>query len=359
MADPSRRLAPVVRLAPAKLNLTLAVLGRRADGFHDLHSVMVPLALADRLSVAAASGPGDTLRVEGLDAGPVADNLVLQAIALTRDAVGRAADAFTLAARLEKRIPVAAGLAGGSSDAAAAIDAALEAWGLLDPGRSSDPELAALRQHVASRTGSDVPFFLAGGPALVEGRGERVTSLAPVRGAPPGVLLVTPAIASPTAAVFAASDAGGPAAPADPRSTRLSSEHLAAELRAGLDATSLVARAGVLASANDLAPAAASVVDGLTALRRALVRRLGRPVGVSGSGPSLWVLYPSASAAEAAALEVRGGIGDGSLVAPGQAPPSIIATSFATSFAAPEPGPGEPATTPTTTTTSHATEGRS
>jgi hypothetical protein len=115
----------------------------------------------------------------------------------------------------------------------------------------------------------------------------------------------------------------------------------------------------VLASANDLAPAAASVVDGLTALRRALVRRLGRPVGVSGSGPTLWVLYPSAAAADAAAADVRRGIDDGSLVAPGHAPPSIIATSFATSFAAPEPGPGEPATAPTTTTTSHATEGRS
>jgi hypothetical protein len=122
-----------------------------------------------------------------------------------------------------------------------------------------------------------------------------------------------------------------------------------------------MARAGVLASANDLAPAAASVVDGLTALRRALVRQLGRPVGVSGSGPTLWVLYPSAAAADAAAADVRRGIDDGALVAPGQAPPSIIATSFAVSFAAPEPGPGEPATptTTTTTTTSHSTEGRS
>ena len=94
---------------------------------------MVPLALADRLSVARAASPGDTLRVEGLDAGPVADNLVLRAFALTRAAVGRSAEAVPLAARLEKRIPVAAGLAGGSSDAAAAIDAALEAWGRSIP----------------------------------------------------------------------------------------------------------------------------------------------------------------------------------------------------------------------------------
>lgn len=348
MADAARRLAPVIRLAPAKLNLTLAVLGRRPDGFHDLHSVMVPLALADRFSVARAATAGDTLRVDGLDAGPTADNLVLRALALARAAVGRAADPFPLAARLEKRIPVAAGLAGGSSDAAAAIDAALEAWGLLDPGVDPDPDVAALRIAIAARAGSDVPFFLAGGNALVEGRGERVSPLAPIRGAPPGVLLVTPAVAASTPAVFAAFDAGGQAAPADPRSTRLTSGHLASELRAGLDAAGLVARAGVLASANDLAPAAASVVDGLTGLRRALARRLGLPVGLSGSGPSLWVLYPSASGAETAAADVRRGIADGSLVAPGQAPPSVVATAFASPAGA----------APATTTPAHDREGR-
>jgi 4-diphosphocytidyl-2-C-methyl-D-erythritol kinase len=353
MAEPAaaaaaaRRLTPVVRVAPAKLNLTLAVLGRRPDGFHDLHSVMVPLVLADRLSVARAATRDDTLRVDGLDAGPTADNLVLRAIGLARAAVGRAADAVPLAARLEKRIPVAAGLAGGSSDAAAAIDAALEAWGLLDPAATPTAEIAALRAAVAARAGSDVPFFLAGGPALVEGRGERVTPLAPIRGEAPGVLLVTPALALPTPAVFGAFDAGGPAAPADPRSTRLTSEHLATELRAGLGAASLVARAGVLASANDLAPAAGSVVDGLSGLRRALTRRLGRPVGVSGSGPTLWVLYPSAAAAEVAAGEVRRGVDDGSLVAPGEAAPSIIATAFA--------GPARDEAP--TTTAGHATEG--
>jgi len=336
MADPSRRLAPVIRLAPAKLNLTLAVLGRRSDRFHDLHSVMVPLALADRLSVAAAASSEDSLRVDGLDAGPTADNLVLRALRLTRAAVGRRVDAVPLAVRLEKRIPVAAGLGGGSSDAAAAIDAALEAWGLLDQEVAPDPDIDALRREVAARAGSDVPFFLAAGPALVEGRGERVTPLTPIRGLAPGVLLVTPAVASPTPAVFAAFDAGGPAAPADPRSTRLTSEHLASELRAGLNATSLVARAGVLASANDLAPAAASIIEGLTPLRRSLSRRLGRPVGVSGSGPTLWVLYPSGSAADDAADEVRRGVAEGSLVAPGESRPSIISTSFAA------PAPPEP-----------------
>jgi 4-diphosphocytidyl-2-C-methyl-D-erythritol kinase len=329
LAAAARRLTPVVRLAPAKLNLTLAVLGRRADGYHDLHSVMVPLALADRLSLSRAATAHDTLRVEGLEAGVLADNLVLRAIAATRAAVGRSADAFPLAARLEKVVPVAAGLGGGSSDAAAAIDAALEAWGLLDVATEPDPEIAALRRSVAARVGSDVPFFLAGGPALIEGRGERVTPLAPIKGVPPGVLLVSLAIGAATPAVFAAFDEGGAAGPADPRSTRMTSEHLASELRTGLNGASLVARAGVLASANDLSAAAASVVAGLTTLRRGLARRLARPVGLSGSGPTLWVLYASSAAAEAAADQVREGLGDGSIAAPGDAPPTIIATSFA------------------------------
>lgn len=322
----TRRLTPVIRLAPAKLNLTLAVLGRRPDGYHEIHSVMIPLALADRLSLARAAAGHDTLRVEGLDAGPAGDNLVLRAIAETRAAVGRAADPFPLAARLEKRIPVAAGLAGGSSDAAAAIDGALEAWGLVPPGVPPDGEIAALRATVAARVGSDVPFFLAGGAALVEGRGERVEPLAPIRGTAPGVLLVTPAAPASTPAVFAAYDGGGAATPVDPPSTRRTSAHLATELRAGLAAVSLVARAGVLASANDLAAAAGIVVPGLANLRRALARRLGRPVGVSGSGPTLWVLYPSPTAAEAAAEETREGFAGGSIVAPGDGVPLIIAS---------------------------------
>ena len=87
--DPARRLTPVVRLAPAKLNLTLAVVGRRPDGYHGLHSVMAPLALADRLSLTPdpSSDGRDTLRVEGFEAGPIADNLVLRALDVTRRAV--------------------------------------------------------------------------------------------------------------------------------------------------------------------------------------------------------------------------------------------------------------------------------
>jgi 4-diphosphocytidyl-2-C-methyl-D-erythritol kinase len=128
-------LAPIVRLAPAKVNLTLSVVERRGDGFHALHSVMVPLGLADRLSLARAAASTDSLHVVGGEDGrttldPADFGSVLAGIEAARRVVGRGADAFPIAARLEKRIPIAAGLAGGSSDAAAAIDGALDAWGV-------------------------------------------------------------------------------------------------------------------------------------------------------------------------------------------------------------------------------------
>src|SRR4029077_4395598 len=114
MTDPLRRLSPVVRLAPAKLNLTLAVVGRRDDGYHTLHSVFVPLTLAHRLSLAPAGGDRDPPHVSGLDAGPPADNLVFRAFAVARAAVGGGwsggpGPAPALAGRLQDSLPVAGG----------------------------------------------------------------------------------------------------------------------------------------------------------------------------------------------------------------------------------------------------------
>jgi len=332
--DPARRLTPVIRVAPAKVNLTLAVLGRRADGFHDLHSVMVPLDLADRLSVSLAPpGAHDSLRVDGFDPGPIADNLVLRAFAVARrwaqPASGSPEPLRPLAARLEKRIPIAAGLAGGSSDAAAAADAALEAWGVtLD---------ADARRRLAAELGSDVPFFLAGGPALVEGRGERLTPLAWVRdgddtGDHPGLLLVTPSVAVSTPAAFAAFDAG--ARPAG-GAARLASAHLADELRRGLRVADLLARASVLAAANDLAPAAAILEPGLVPFKRALIRLVGRPIGLSGSGPTHWALYASHREAAEAAGRVSAAIVGGQLPAPGSGAPFVAAARIVAETDAP------------------------
>jgi len=321
VSDPIGRLSPVVRHAPAKLNLTLAVVGRREDGYHALHSVFVPLGLGDRLSLALVGGERDSLHVTGLDCGPPEDNLVFRALAVTRAAVGGGwpggpAPAPALAVRLEKRIPVAAGLAGGSSDAAATVDGALEAWGA---------ELDETSRHaLAARLGSDVPFFLAGGPALVEGRGEHVAPLHGLHGIP-GVVLVTPRLTVRTPDVFEAFDAirhhGDEA-------VRLSSAHLAEELRANLAAADLVARAGVLASANDLLPATALVVPDLIPFKRDLSRLLHRPIGLSGSGPTLWALYASETEAAAAAAGVREAFETGKLVAPGSEPPFVSATTI-------------------------------
>jgi 4-diphosphocytidyl-2-C-methyl-D-erythritol kinase len=261
--------------------------------------------------------------VSGFDPGPTADNLVLKAIAATRAAVGGGwsggpGPAPALAARLDKRIPVAAGLGGGSSDAASAIDGALEAWAA-----ELDPET---RLRVAAGVGSDVPFFLAGGVALVEGRGESVAPLDGLHGTP-GVLLVTPAVTVSTRDVFEAFDAirtHGDGA------VRLTSMHLAEELRAKLSTADLVARAGAMTVANDLLSAAALVVPSLVPFRRSISRLLGRPVGLSGSGPTLWALYASeAEAAEAAEL-VRTALGDGRISAPGATDPFVGATHIQT-----------------------------
>jgi 4-diphosphocytidyl-2-C-methyl-D-erythritol kinase len=319
----------VVRVAPAKLNLTLAVLGRRPDGYHDLHSVMVPLALADLLSlVPTASGP-DRLHVAGAPAGASGavpagpDNLVLGAIAALRARLGRLGERLpALAIRLEKRIPVAAGLGGGSSDAAAAIDGALEAWGA---GADLDDEA---RTRLAASIGSDVPFFLAGGPALVSGRGETVHPLPTPTGPPLGVLLVTPAVAVSTATVYGAF-------PGPSGSVRLTSQHLAGEFAKGLASKALYERAAILASANDLAAATASIAPELVPFRRRLTRVVGRPVGQSGSGPTLWVLYPSPTDAEEAATLVGHAVADGTLPQPGDGPPRVIATTFAAPAAPP------------------------
>lgn len=323
--EPTHRLTPVIRLAPAKVNLTLAIVGRRPDGYHDLHSVFVPLALADRLSLTVSGPPGggqpDTLYVSGPDTGPLHANLVLRGIAAARAAIGEGPGRPAtppLAARLEKRIPIAAGLGGGSSDGAAAFDGALEAWAAMD-------HLGADRRRLAAATiGSDVPFFLAGGPALVEGRGERVMPLGGINGEL-GILLVTPRVAIRTPdvfAVFAATRGTGDG------SVRTTSEHLAQELKTGLSAKDLVARAGVLAAANDLLSAAVLVEPGLVKVRRALMRTLGRPVGLSGSGPTLWTLYPSLAAASEAAQTVSEAVASGTMPSIGDGPPTIIATTI-------------------------------
>jgi 4-diphosphocytidyl-2-C-methyl-D-erythritol kinase len=263
----------------AKVNLTLSVGPRGDDGYHPLSSVFLRVGLADELVVAPAPGPGgDVLTLAGLPGAPVEGNLVLRAFALTRRALGH--DLPGLVAHLEKRIPMAAGLGGGSSDAAAAVDGALLVWGAwLAPDLRAEIDLAL---------GADVPFFARGGEvALVEGRGEQVERLARPSGEL-GVLLVTPPIALSTAQAFARFDELGAAT-----TSETLTHDLAQALRDGMSSETLVAWAARLRDANDLWPAAASMAPGLAALREYLEAQTDKPWLLTGSGSTLFCLYPS------------------------------------------------------------------
>lgn len=202
---------PVSVRAPAKLNLTLAVLARRADGFHEIESLMVPVTLHDTLRVQTSDVPGIRLRVRfggrlitaagsplAHDVPSDATNLVVRAAQALAVEAGLA-ESLTAACvpgldiDLVKRIPSGSGLGGGSSDAAAVLVAAARAWGLDVP---SD-RLAA----IGARIGSDVPVFFAGGAAIAGGRGERIE---PVAGIPPlHAVIARPTAGLSTAAVYA------------------------------------------------------------------------------------------------------------------------------------------------------------
>jgi 4-diphosphocytidyl-2-C-methyl-D-erythritol kinase len=152
------------RLAPAKINLSLRILGRREDGFHEIETLMAPLTLADEVRAKLAAEGGITLECNdaSLPNGPA--NLAYRAAQLLIERFGASAGGLRL--KLEKHIPHGAGLAGGSSDAAAVLLALNDLLGVHAP-------LTDLSE-LASALGSDVPFFLHGGPAVCRGRGERV-----------------------------------------------------------------------------------------------------------------------------------------------------------------------------------------
>ncbi len=268
--------------APAKVNLTLRVLGRRADGYHDLSSVVAFAGTGDRLAL--APGAELALALEGPGA-PVlageADNLVLKAArALAARVPGLRLGRFILA----KRLPVAAGLGGGSAAAAAALRLLARANGLA----SDDARLF----EAALATGSDVPACLYGRSCLMAGRGEAISPLALPRF---GAVLVNPRVAVATAEVFRAlalapgADWGMPAAtfPAGASRGRLL-DWLAAE-------------------PNDLESPARALAPVLGRVEEALRATAGaRLVRMSGSGATMLALYVDCRAAAAAARMVAG-----------------------------------------------------
>ncbi|HYT90648.1 MAG TPA: 4-(cytidine 5'-diphospho)-2-C-methyl-D-erythritol kinase, partial [Gemmataceae bacterium] len=153
--------------APAKVNLYLEVLAKRVDGYHEIETLMIGVSLYDTLVFKEDSSGAISLRCHRPELSTGPDNLVMRAAERLRQHTGCPRGAHI---RLVKRIPLAAGLAGGSTDAAAALAGLNRLWQLNLP----DTELAEL----AARLGSDVPFFFATPAAWCTGRGEKVTPVA-------------------------------------------------------------------------------------------------------------------------------------------------------------------------------------
>jgi 4-diphosphocytidyl-2-C-methyl-D-erythritol kinase len=266
--------------APAKVNLYLHVVGRRPDGYHLLDSLVAFADIGDRVTAV----PADTmsLAVAGPEAAALAglgeDNLVLRAARLLAAKAGGDRGA---ALHLDKALPTAAGIGGGSSDAAAALRVLDRLW--------RHPVAAGTLAALALRLGADVPACLAARPVWVGGVGEQ---LEPAAGLPPaGIVLANPRRALPTAAVFrerrGAFSASGrfAAMPAD---------------AAGLAAALATRRNDLTEAARTLVPEIARVLDRLAGLPGALLARM------SGSGATCFALFADRAAGlQAAAMLAR------------------------------------------------------
>ncbi|MEA2929527.1 MAG: 4-diphosphocytidyl-2-C-methyl-D-erythritol kinase [Hyphomicrobiales bacterium] len=283
---PSAR-AVRAEFAPAKVNLTLHVIGRRPDGYHEIESLVVFADVGDRLTFS----PGGALELvvrgpTAAAAGPEGGNLVLKAARRLAERVeGLELGRFTL----DKRLPVAAGLGGGSSDAAAALR-------LL--ARHNDIALEDPRVHEAARlTGADVPVCLDPRARMMCGIGERLSAPMTITSLP--AVLVNPGVSLPTKDVFEKLAARASAAPHDPLSL-LSSPAGQDGKRGRFDMTSLSD------ARNDLEPPAIAlqpvIAETLSALRAAAKCRLAR---MSGSGATCFALFESGRAATAAARTLR------------------------------------------------------
>ncbi len=252
-------------LAPAKVNLTLEVVGTRADRYHELRSVFATIDLADRVRVAAAKRLDIDVRPD--PGGPPGEELTARAVRALADATGHPATAHI---RVDKRIPIAAGLGGGSSDAGTALRGLAMIW-------RTDLDVVA----VGARVGSDVPFFASGVRfALVEGRGERVRELsAPID--PVWIVMVRVSARVPTRDVFRAL-----------RSDEWSDGQATAMLTRAFDSGSI--DPGTIRSQmrNDLLGAATRVCRDIGEARL-IAGSKGVTLSLSGSGPSLFCIADS------------------------------------------------------------------
>jgi len=252
--------------APAKLNLSLLVSSPRSDGLHPLESLVQTIAWCDRLSVEEGEGE-DTLEIAGAEI-DADENLVLKALeaARTRGFVP------PLALSLEKHLPVAAGLGGGSSDAAAVLQAAID-MGILS---------GSLAIEVAPEVGADVALFLTGGSLLMTGAGETVAAVEPLEGF--YMAIAVPGFGLVTADVYKRwDDIGGP------RGEAVVAAGLPPQLRDGMPMR------------NDLLPAALDIEPRLGDFIADLRQTWGTAVSMTGSGSACFGYFESTAEAEDAA----------------------------------------------------------
>jgi 4-diphosphocytidyl-2-C-methyl-D-erythritol kinase len=275
---------PATVLAPAKLNLCLYVGPRRDDGLHEIRSLFEPLALADELRLAEA--PADEVVIEGIE-GP---DLTARALAALRE---HGWQGPTMRIEVTKRVPVAAGLGGGSADAAAVLRLAMG-------------EVEGMRA-IAAGIGADVPSQLQPRPCLVAGAGEVIEPALPPE--EHGIVLIPQAEGLATADVYAEADRLG-----TPRGEN-ELEAIRRRLRDAVDegGSPLDYPENLV---NDLQPAAISLRPEIEAALTALEEAGAAHAMVTGSGPTAFGLYPTEADARAAAGELRKGFPDATATVP-------------------------------------------
>ena len=268
-------------LARAKLNLTLDVLGKRPDGYHDLKMVMQSVALADTLTVETGTGEGLEVRTDLSFLPNNEKNLAAAAALAFQTVTGR--DLGGVAIAIEKRIPVCAGMGGGSSDAAAVLRS-------LERMLGTGQDLAALAR-IGERVGSDVPYCVLGGTALAEGRGEALTPLSALPHC--HVVICKPAFSISTPELFRAVDG-----------VRLRCRPDTDGVLAALEAGDLGGVARRMYNVfEDVLPSRQRTE--VAAIRSALVQHGALGANMSGTGPTVFGLFDDADRARSAWEELR------------------------------------------------------
>jgi len=284
----------LAELAPGKINVCLQVTGKRADGYHELDSIFLPIAWSDIVCIETrpSVAPRVSLRCDEAALDDSQSNLASRAAAAFMGEFGIAAEVLV---DLRKRIPMGAGLGGGSSDAGAVLRMMAAIFDISSPAR-----LAA----VALQLGADVPFFLEPVPARVRGIGEVIEPLPTMVRL--HLVIAVPNLKVPTAKVFAALSREGWSGPL--------ADSAISSIRSGkISATSAI---------NDLAQPAMRLFPDIAKLKALLEEEGARVAGMSGSGGAVFGLYHDAATAEAAARRIRA-----------RAPDAVVRSVASTSLA--------------------------